>query len=86
MAIFKDAWPLFLEAYNKQRDLKRKREDFDRLASHPLNYQMIEEIVKVVADQNPGFYSFITFKDGARWEFGIKESAKPAPRQPDEKF
>ena len=86
MAIFKEAWPLFLDVYNKQRELKRKREQFDKLTNQPLNYQIIEDIVKAAADQQPGFYSFITFKDGARWEFGIRENSKPAPRQPDEKF
>ena len=86
MALFKDTWPLFLDAFNKQRELKRKREQFDKLTNQPLNYQIIEDIVKAATDQAPGFYSRLLFKDGAIWEFGIKENTKPAPRQPDEKF
>ncbi len=86
MAILKDAWGLFLAEFKAQRALEKKRREYVILTQKNLDYPLIEGITSAVAKQRPGFYSVITFADGAKWEFGIREGSKPAPRQPDESF
>ncbi len=75
----KDALALFLEDFRKQRDIERKKREFTELTQKKLNYTLIEEIVAAAARQQPGFYSVLTFPDGTKWEFGIKD--KPARKE-----
>ncbi len=82
----KDAWSLFLESWNQQKQLENKRREFQKLTSSNLDYSMIEQITRAAAAQQPGFFSEITFPGGAVWKFGVREGSKPAPRQPDETF
>jgi hypothetical protein len=73
----KDILSLILEEYRNQRELEKKRKRFERLTKQTLNYSLIEEIVAAASKQQPGFYSTITFSDGTKWDFGIKERNAP---------
>ena len=82
-----DAWAAFVADFKTRKELEKKRRQFKSLTDQPLNYQIIEDIARVVSSQRPGFYSILKFKDGNSWELGIRESARQAPaRQPDETF
>jgi nitric oxide reductase activation protein len=81
----KEAWALFLDEFKAQRAIDKKRREYVRLTSKNLDYPLLESITKAVAQQAPGFYTRITI-EGAVIEFGIKENAKSAARQPDERF
>jgi hypothetical protein len=79
----KDIWTLIAEDYQAQRELEKRKRDTRALTQSTLNYPVIEAIVRAAADQQPGFYSVITFSDGARWEFGVKEKASRGPARTD---
>jgi hypothetical protein len=76
-----DAWKLFRDQFQAQRDLEKKRRAFNSLTDQPLNYQIIEDIARTVASQRPGFYSVLRFKDGNSWELGVRDTAAPEPRR-----
>ena len=86
MAVLIDAWKLFVDDFKSQHALSKKRKEYVNLTSKTLDYHLIESITRAAAAQKPGYYSVITFADGARWEFGVREGARPPARQPDEKF
>ncbi len=81
-----DAYRLLKQEADRQRDLERRRREIIELQKRPLNYPLLEGLVNAAAKQNPGFYSEITFSDGSRWEFGVRERRmRPAPPH-DESF
>jgi hypothetical protein len=84
--IAKSAWTLFLESWNQQKQLEKKRREFQNLTSSNLEYSMLEQITRAAAAQQPGFFSEITFPGGAVWKFGVREGSKPAPRKPNEMY
>jgi hypothetical protein len=86
MAILKDAWVLFLDEFKSQRALDKKRREYVKLTQKNLDYPLLESITQAAAKQQPGFYSVITFADGARWEFGVRTGSKASARNPDETF
>ena|GEM_PF-1918452 len=86
MAILIDAWKLFHDEFKAQRALDKKRREYVKLTQKNLDYPLLESITKAAAAQQPGFYSVITFADGARWEFGVREGSKPPARQEGETF
>ena len=75
----KEAWALISEEFKTQRELEKKRKRFERLTKQTLNYSLLEEIVLAASKQQPGFYSTITFSDGTKWDFGVKEQNAPKP-------
>jgi hypothetical protein len=81
-----DAWKLFSDEFKSQRALDKKRREYVKLTQANLDYPLIESLTRASAAQRPGFYSVITFADGARWEFGVREGTREAPRKADETF
>lgn len=74
----KDTWQLVKETWHAERELERKRREYIDLKKRPLNYPLIESIVKAAAAQNPGFYTIITFVDGTKLELGVKRRGERA--------
>ncbi len=81
-----DTYRLLKQESDRQRELERRRQEIIELKKRPLNYPLLEALVKAAAEQNPGFYSEITFSDGSKWEFGVRDRRmRPAPPH-DESF
>jgi hypothetical protein len=78
-----DAWKLIRDDWKAQRDLERRRRQFIDLKKSPLSYPVLEAMVAAAVKQNPGFYSELTFADGSKWEFGVREHRplRPAPHE-----
>jgi hypothetical protein len=70
---FKEALKVFVSALREEHEIERKTRAFIKLTKRTLNYPLLEQIVAAASRQNPGFYSVITFDDGTKWEFGIRE-------------
>jgi hypothetical protein len=81
-----DAFRLLKQESDRQRDLERRRREIIELRKHPLNYPLLEALVNAAAKQNPGFYSELTFSDGSKWEFGVRERHMRPAAPHDETF
>ncbi len=73
---FREALSVFLETLRSEQELARKRKQFLRLNRETLNYPLIQQIVEAAAKQQPGFFSTLTFSDGTKWDFGVREKAQ----------
>jgi hypothetical protein len=85
VATFIDAWKLIHDELKARRETEKKRKAFGKLTGKTLDMQMLESIAQEAAKLRPGFYTRVTI-EGAVIEMGVKENAKPMPRQENETF